>query len=276
MSQPSPAWPMAWLSTTRWSAAPWPMPGTTIASGLRRHLLRSSRYTRARALKPSWRASVRAGTCWDTWLIWLMIFFWLSQEIHCWGRECEVFFLRFSKSKDIKLKRRSRRLPWYCSRLHFFKLIWGRNQIWKLMKQPSGKAGKVDWLLLVFWSPHTSLVMTSLCKQYLDLCGERRVMRKHRDQLNLSLAGDWLQCGHAHRGQRRGPQPHRALPLLRQPLRVSRGGFLAELLPAHHGLQRRHVRRHGAPCRTDRRVLGSKKNHWHWFSRCSRCSMSIY
>ena len=188
-----------------------------------------------------------------------------------WG-----IFLRFSKSKDIKLKRRSRRLPWYCSRLHFFKLIWGRNQIWKLMKQPSGKAGKVDWLLLVFWSPHTSLVMTSLCKQYLDLCGERRVMRKHRDQLNLSLAGDWLQCGHAHRGQRRGPQPHRALPLLRQPLRVSRGGFLAELLPAHHGLQRRHVRRHGAPCRTDRRVLGSKKNHWHWFSRCSRCSMSIY
>ena len=57
-----------------------------------------------------------------TWLAWFFLKTF-PMFIHFWGRECEVFFLRFSKSKDIKLKRRSRRLPWYCSRLHFFS-IW--------------------------------------------------------------------------------------------------------------------------------------------------------
>ena len=46
-----------------------------------------------------------------------------------------------------------------------------------------------------------------------------------------SLSGDGLLGRHAHRGQRGGPQPYRALPLLRQPLRAPLPGAFRCTLP---------------------------------------------
>mmetsp|Transcript_44859 Transcript_44859/g.116611 ORF Transcript_44859/g.116611 Transcript_44859/m.116611 type:complete len:207 (+) Transcript_44859:362-982(+) len=73
-----------------------------------------------------------------------------------------------------------------------------------------------------------------------------------RVQGGEEAAAHGLQGVHGRGVQRRGPQSHRALPLLRQPLRVPRGGLLAELLVPGDDLQHDHGRGHERARREDR------------------------
>mmetsp|Transcript_90146 Transcript_90146/g.276071 ORF Transcript_90146/g.276071 Transcript_90146/m.276071 type:complete len:246 (+) Transcript_90146:1139-1876(+) len=66
-SRPLRAWLSACVSTTSWCAAPWRTRGTTTALVRRRRRPRSFRCTPARASRPTWTKSLRAGLCSGTW-----------------------------------------------------------------------------------------------------------------------------------------------------------------------------------------------------------------